>query len=620
MLHVNLNEEKNGIEVSFDTRPDKEAIAYLKEAGFRWHHEKKMWYAKQSKERMDLLQSLSDGSEKFCAVNNTAKKHDNCVVDIWTLTRTDGIENNYEKTHLHDCKEIAAIIRKHIRERFKMCKWSVRSDTHSISVHMTSSPFDADSDIAQAIAHYVYCFANSYNYDNSDSMSDYFDVNFYGVYEYGIIDKYHYEQTEQDISDIVDLFEKKKTEFEAAEKDRIAREAKEAHELELIRKAEMEAENERIKAEHEQIENACVVCNNVDYFVLNVHTARINKLGSVNEINKYIEQDGDVTRENARVTREVYMTQECYSMFENQLMNEFSFLQGMGGTSTMDLRVKSMMDYEAMNSDERETVEWYCNECVAIFCENKMMLVIDPQGFSYARYTYIVDEESIVDKDYSASKGISDEEYQDNLEKAEILEDISCKVIMEQELRYTWNKLEFDVYKTYIKSWIRINKFKFSIGVIQAVKSELVREAMYRIYNEMKSLPEQFERAHIDDGQRITLIGMGEFGGVLTNCVSFHSYTPGKYAQYDKAVKLVYIPRKKRGQYYNWYHGDLIVVDGWIDLPESLFWEEIDGCGMRMKKTKYLSFDKRQLDTVLDYLKSIGSKILVNSFKPEFIN
>ena len=47
-----------------------------------------------------------------------------------------------------------------------------------------------------AIAEYAYRYTQAYNYDNSDSMSDYFDVNFYGTCSAHSIVHWNYEQTE----------------------------------------------------------------------------------------------------------------------------------------------------------------------------------------------------------------------------------------------------------------------------------------------------------------------------------------------------------------------------------------------------------------------------------------
>lgn len=61
-----LNEDKNGIEVKFSDKPSEEVRQELKENGFRWSKYQKIWYAKQSPERIDFVNKLcniSDNSE-----------------------------------------------------------------------------------------------------------------------------------------------------------------------------------------------------------------------------------------------------------------------------------------------------------------------------------------------------------------------------------------------------------------------------------------------------------------------------------------------------------------------------------------------------------------------------
>lgn len=55
---VNFNEEHHGIELSFPDKPSEDILAQLKGNGFRWHHVKKVWFAKQSDPRMALVNSL----------------------------------------------------------------------------------------------------------------------------------------------------------------------------------------------------------------------------------------------------------------------------------------------------------------------------------------------------------------------------------------------------------------------------------------------------------------------------------------------------------------------------------------------------------------------------------
>ena len=58
-----LNTEHNGVEIRFDTKPDIATRGTLKENGFRWHAKKKLWYAKQTPERLELAKSIARGEE-----------------------------------------------------------------------------------------------------------------------------------------------------------------------------------------------------------------------------------------------------------------------------------------------------------------------------------------------------------------------------------------------------------------------------------------------------------------------------------------------------------------------------------------------------------------------------
>ena len=59
MAQYTLNEELNGIEISFDSKPDTDTLNSLKSAGYRWHKVKKVWYAKQTADRLTLAESLA---------------------------------------------------------------------------------------------------------------------------------------------------------------------------------------------------------------------------------------------------------------------------------------------------------------------------------------------------------------------------------------------------------------------------------------------------------------------------------------------------------------------------------------------------------------------------------
>ena len=57
-----LNAELNGIEITFDGKPESSILESLKAIGYRWHKVKKLWYAKQNPDTLSLAQSLADGA------------------------------------------------------------------------------------------------------------------------------------------------------------------------------------------------------------------------------------------------------------------------------------------------------------------------------------------------------------------------------------------------------------------------------------------------------------------------------------------------------------------------------------------------------------------------------
>ncbi len=58
-VQVNENEEKDGIEIRFPSKPDTNVIAQLHRLGFRWSPKQKLWYAKRTPERLAFARSLT---------------------------------------------------------------------------------------------------------------------------------------------------------------------------------------------------------------------------------------------------------------------------------------------------------------------------------------------------------------------------------------------------------------------------------------------------------------------------------------------------------------------------------------------------------------------------------
>lgn len=608
MANIILNNEKNGIEIRFDGKPESSVITELKEYGFRWSVKQKMWYAKQSAERISFAEGLGDFSSP---IRNKTEKNKN--YSLWEMTRTDGIEDNYTLYHLHDTKEIAVIIRKHLRARFPMCKWSVRSDYNSISVDLIASPFDEKSDEVKAIMKYAEKFYNSYNYNNSDSMTDYFDVNYYG--SCSIFWKYEQCEMTETESEMSRVFQRSKTEFETAEEIRNQKELKEFRKQREIEAAEA-AKREKIrKAEVKTIEENCEV-KEADYVVINA-LLKANKDNDLEHTEYYDEKQ---TRQTCQVSRDVHFSSDVYALFKRQLMSDFSFLKEMGGSKTDDLRIQSMTDYNMMSADERKTVEWYNYDCVAIYCDGELKLIIDPQGYSYARYVYIADEQSDIVETYCSDLGISKEEYQKNKELADSIEDVSTEIIMANDIKNTWQEQDFELYKASMKNWLYSNKFKLNAGIVRAITISELKTAMYKVLTEVDSISEQFNNANLEAGRRLTVIQINDFGMMSVSRVTFSCFEIGTYAQYKNAVKFTFKPERKKNLYYRWLYRDVLIYDGWFELPENVLFEEVKSniSGVVYKKTKYLSCDNRQYNAVLEYFASKGIKPIINTYKPQF--
>ena len=73
--NITLNQEFNGIEIAFDSKPEAATIEALKNNNFRWHRVKKLWYAKQTPERIKLAESIAEGKAEVKAESNEPKKN-----------------------------------------------------------------------------------------------------------------------------------------------------------------------------------------------------------------------------------------------------------------------------------------------------------------------------------------------------------------------------------------------------------------------------------------------------------------------------------------------------------------------------------------------------------------
>lgn len=116
----------------------------------------------------------------------------------------------------------------------------------------------------------------------------------------------------------------------------------------------------------------------------------------------------------------------------------------------------------------------------------------------------------------------------------------------------------------------------------------------------------------------VNVIRISDFGGLSCNKVTVRSVEYSEYAQYKEAVRFVCRPLKKRQDYYQWFYSDVIIVDGWVDIPDSVLFDIVETELWTTKKSKFLSCDKGQYDAVSEYLQKKDIVPLINTYNSEY--
>lgn len=617
---LRINEELNGIELYFESKPEQEVLTHLKSNGFRYSGFKKCWWNKRTEKSMQVANSVTKqkitSSKTITKIKKKSKVEN---IDLWDATHWHEFEVNKEQ----EVKEMAKEIRKHVKQRFPQCKFSVTtggSYLHSaINITIKSSPYEKGSVYLTAIYDYCNSLLNNYRicYSPADPYTDY--AGSYNFYGHVSLD-WEYKETEQteEIKEDMTLFDSKLEEFKEAEKTRKEKELQEYLKEQEIKNAEYKRQQQEEKKQIENI-NSSIVVNQLNeeqqYFVIDSQFANLNKNCTLNQYKDEVIK-GDFTLENVKITKEVHFnTEEALNNFSNMLLNEFDFLAKTGGSFTEDNRINSMIDYYNMDDLEKRTVQWNLYG-VGVYYNGELQFIVDAQGYSYARYVGLVDNAKI-EKSISHKQALNEGEVQELKYQADKLEDISTSVIEELNMFETWKKEDWDKYKASFKEKLKLKKFKLNKNIIQQVEIEELKISLYRILQEVDSIQEQFKNAELEKGEKYTLFYISDIGSLITERVTYDSYQPMKYAQYDNAIKLTYKPENKRNLYYRHFYSDLLMFKGWHSLPDIVLNNvEVRPEGMKIIHSKYHSCDKRQFDEVLDYLNEKSFKPLINTYKP----
>jgi hypothetical protein len=622
---LNINEELNGVELYFGTKPQQETLTVLKSNGFRWSGFKKCWYSKQSEKTMQLANNLVNNNvvtEVATPVEKVAvKKQPKETLSLWDATQWKGIELTQVQKD-QDCKEIAKELRTHVRKQFPQVKFSITVPYYGkINFSIKSSPFEEDSIYLKAVKSYCDNLVEAYRvcYDAGDSYSDIpASYNFHFFKADTHWDYTQVEVTEETTNDMKN-FDIKLAEFEASEEDRKYAEYLVWKQEQELRDAEYNKRKEEEKKQVEHIYNSVDVVEleeTTQYFVTGAEFADLNKNNTLDQYKEEV-KSGKYSIENVKVTKEVHFNNlEALENFSNMLLNDFDFLANTGGSFTDDNRINTITDFYNMDEMERESVKWNLYG-VAINFNNELQFVVDAQGYNYARYVGLTDNAK-VEKSIVVEQVLSDEEIAELKQQADTLEDISVMVIEELDIATTWQNESWNEYKVSMKNKLNEYGFKLTKRIIQRLEVESLKVAMYKLLHEVDGIQDQFDNAGLAQGEKVTLFYISDWGSITTNRIMFNSAEPSKYAQYDNAVKVTFTPEKQRKLHYKHFYSTLLVFKGWHSLPDTVLHHVEERNGMRVTRSKHHSCDNKQYDEILSYFGDMGIKPIINTYKPVF--
>ena len=621
-----LNTAKNGVEIRFDSKPAADVLEAIKAAGYRWSRAQRLWWARQTEKTLAVAKQIASEGSAETTANVTAET----VPELWERVQwTPGhggddcharfVGSNYKRDMSN--KEIAATVKKHLSQRFPSTKWSVTTAGYnSVNVYLVSAPYEnakgcenmrewaEKSPELSAIMDYAKKLLQSYNYDDSDSMTDYFDVNFYETVNIA----YNYQQTEQTEAQAqeIDVFRARIAEEQRKEEEQRAREWEEEQARRAEEAKEYTRREEANRAIIEKLKAAATVRaleESKQYIIPGAPLAR--KAADLEEARKAAEEnEADIS--DCIILEEITAPAELLNAWgESALMYDIpELLHGIGGGRTYDSRVGSMVDYHNMDSDERESVKWYTLAAAIYTTDGELWAVVDDEGYSYARYIAVAPWDGCGER---LPLPTEPEQNPEIFDAARQIEDASTEIIESLNLFGS----DWETSEEY-KEAMEPHMDTITKEIIQAVSIDDLKAWLYRRISERASIREQLTRANIPNGERVTIITAGYFGGVSSSVATWSSWEPVRYAQYDDAAKIIVKPKRKRGLYSMILHRrhNTIIAAGEISLPDSLFWEDATATtsGVTVRRGRFSAFDPAAMEAVREYLREQNAKIYID--------
>lgn len=452
-----INNELNGIEVSFENKPEAATLEALKGAGFRWHRVKKVWYAKNTAERLAIAQQITGedipeapkakkatkadtinldnlgentpslyGADLAKAIREDLKKRG--VTGVTVRARKVTYETGITVTIKAGAEDIASIEEYQTRYNYSAfacdaecsqgvfdgSRWIYSNTWEQMTEEERRAAYDSHTryylekspsfnQYHQERRNYpnmttdfynkvvaVWKIANQWNWNHSDSMSDYFDIGYFLDIDIKMPEGFTARE------------EMTTEEREAYAAEIKAEEERRAAELEQWKREEEQRKEEARKAEERRQADEKTILDNVSIIDLD-ESEQIyidNLVGGYGKECSLAELDEAITerrgaRQDAVITRKViFANREAFDIFGNYLLYDFEFIAGKGGTASEDVRLEDVKNIYNLNTDQCESVKWYMCDCVAVYVGEELQIVINPDGYNYARYTYRLTEKS----------------------------------------------------------------------------------------------------------------------------------------------------------------------------------------------------------------------------------
>ncbi len=101
---------------------------------------------------------------------------------------------------------------------------------------------------------------------------------------------------------------------------------------------------------------------------------------------------------------------------------------------------------------------------------------------------------------------------------------------------------------------------------------------------------------NMEQGEKITIIGFGEFGFIQTTQTRLHSIDikENKYSNIgEKHIHLIHKPKHKRKHFRKDISNDTVILKGWFNIDtEKINFREYEQNGMTIKESYTTAFDR----------------------------